>query len=227
MNDPYIDPASGVLRNKLGITSEAQLSEAVSDYASEAQVRLTLSPPRPTGDEELLKAIHKRLFGRVFDWAGQFRIVQLSKGVDPADLADYFFDARFLDNAMYNLHENIQKQHYLKDLDHDHFCILLARFYAQLNYIHPFREGNGRTQRVFWTIMSFNAGWNIDWEHVSKHQNDTASLRSYTRGDMSGLEQMFLEHVSPAVSHQPHIWTRHLLNDSQKQRERKNYEINR
>jgi cell filamentation protein len=79
----------------------------------------------------------------------------------------------------------------------DIFVKRLAHYYDQLNYIHPFREGNGRTQRVFWGRVAHDAGYAINWDAVIGNENDEASKLAAENMDLSGLEAMFGRIVSP------------------------------
>jgi cell filamentation protein len=79
----------------------------------------------------------------------------------------------------------------------DEFVKHLAYFYDQLNYIHPFREGNGRTQRVFWNRVAQDAGYEIGWDLVIGDRNDEASRLAAEQMDLSGLESMFNKIIRP------------------------------
>ena len=85
----------------------------------------------------------------------------------------------------------------LKDLSKEDFVKRLAYFYDQLNYIHPFREGNGRTQRVFWGRVAKDAGYEINWSNVVGNENDEASKVAAEKMDRSALEVMFTKIVHP------------------------------
>lgn len=227
MNDPYIDPSSGVLKNKLGINNTHDLSQAIGDFATSAQVSLTLDPPDVTCDATMLQQIHKRLFGKIFDWAGSFRTVQIFKGTDPNDLDDYFFDARFFDYAFANLYSELDSVNFFNGLSFNQLVLALSQNYAELNYIHPFREGNGRSQRVFWSFALYKAGWNIDWYQISKEENDRASFSSRITGDSSELVKMFTKHIEPLNEHALNLYTGHLLSENQLSRKERKHGISR
>jgi cell filamentation protein len=90
----------------------------------------------------------------------------------------------------------LAKENHLKDLDKDEFVKRLAHHYDQLNYIHPFREGNGRTQRIFWSRVAQDAGYEIDWSAIVGHENDEASRLAAENMDLSTLENMFSRIIS-------------------------------
>src|SRR5215469_8644365 len=79
MSDPYIDPASGILRNKLGLKEQQSLDTAEADLLVVRETLFDLNPPKGNFDSQHLKAIHAYLFRDVYDWAGQFRIIPLAK----------------------------------------------------------------------------------------------------------------------------------------------------
>ena len=85
---------------------------------------------------------------------------------------------------------------HLKGLRRGPFIERLAHHYDQWNYIHPFREGNGRTQRVFWGRLARAAGWNLTWNGIDQAANDEASRRA-NDGDLTALTTMF-DHVVSA-----------------------------
>ena len=85
----------------------------------------------------------------------------------------------------------------LKDLGHEEFVKRLSVSYNNFNILHPFREGNGRTQRIFWEIIAREAGWHFDWGLIDKRTNDQASIAGMQRNDLRPLEDMFRRIVKP------------------------------
>ena len=80
MSDPYIDPQSGILRNKFGLTNQESLDRAEANAVSARSILLQLNPPKGNFDSEHLKGIHSYLFQDVYTWAGHFRTIPLAKG---------------------------------------------------------------------------------------------------------------------------------------------------
>lgn len=78
--DPYADPVTGVLRNKLGLDTATDLAAAEREITHAALLLLRESPPPATWDLPHLCAIHSRIFGDIYDWAGQVRTVVIAKG---------------------------------------------------------------------------------------------------------------------------------------------------
>jgi cell filamentation protein len=79
-NDPYLDPATGVIKNRLGITDEATLEQTEADIVAARSQELSQTPLKGNFDLAHLRAIHGRLFGDVYEWAGELRTIDISKG---------------------------------------------------------------------------------------------------------------------------------------------------
>lgn len=74
--------------------------------------------------------------------------------------------------------QRLKGQNYLKGLPHNEFVEELTDFYCSTNYLHPFREGNGRTQRVFLTQLVRNAGYDLNWSEVDGELLMIATIQS-------------------------------------------------
>ena len=96
--------------------------------------------------------------------------------------------------------EELRADAELRDMGRDQFIERLAHHYDQLNYIHAFREGNGRTQRVFWSRIARDAGWQLDWRPAQGSVNDEASRIAIDERDLDPLRQMLDLVVSTRVS---------------------------
>lgn len=186
--DPYLDQTTGLLKNLLGATTgdEFEKLEAQIVFANELELG-SISIPRTNDLNEVL-LIHKQLFKGVYEWAGSPRTVDIRKN---ADNAEYFLlFGKILGAADYVFTE-LAKENCLKELAREDFVVRLAHYYDQLNYIHPFREGNGRVQRIFWTRVAEDAGYLIDWSAIVGDENDEASRLAAEEMDLSGLVGMF------------------------------------
>jgi len=192
--DPYFDDRLGELRNLLGAKSaeEFQQLEPQIVFANELEIE-AVDIPRTNDFAEVL-LIHKQLFKGVYDWAGQIRTVDIKKN---ADGAEFFLVVSKINSAANYVFTELAKENYLKDLDKTAFVERIAHYYDQLNYIHPFREGNGRTQRVFWGRVAHDAGYEINWDAIVGDENNEASRIAAENMDLSALEAMFSKIVSP------------------------------
>ena len=192
--DPYFDESIGDLRNLLGATSSEELrnKEAQVVFANETELE-NIAIPRSHDTDELL-AIHKQLFKGVYDWAGAIRVVDIKKNTDGAE---FFLIVSKLPTAFEFIFNELKKWNYLNNLSRDDFIEQLAYFYDQLNYIHPFREGNGRTQRILWSRLAEDAGYEIEWDKIAGDENDTASRLAAEKEDRSALITMFGKIIKP------------------------------
>lgn len=190
--DPYLDPETGILRNLAGARTKASLEDAEGSLSFARLVQLMDRPPKPTGDLAELRAI---LFQDLYDWAGQVRTVDIRKNVEGAE---YFLPSGMIERASVFAAGELHADDNLRGLDRERFIGRLAYHYDQVNYIHPFREGNGRVQRVFWNRVALAAGWQLDWRPVHGDVNDRASRAASDQRDLGPLRAMFGQIVTPA-----------------------------
>lgn len=178
--DPYLDKETGVLRNLLGIKDQAELDSAESSLSFLRASQLRELPIQGGFDLAHLQAIHKRLFGDVYDWAGQVRQVEIQRG-------DTVFARQLaIEGAARQLFGQLALEQRLSGLDADRFGERAGYFLGEINVLHPFREGNGRTQREFISQLARSTGRRIDWTGVSQAEMTSASIAAY-RGDPSAL----------------------------------------
>ena len=194
--DPYLDPECGILRNKVGARTKVALDDAEGDLSFARLMQLMDHPPKATGDLDELRAIHRHLFQDVYVWAGEVRIVDVRKNVEGAD---WFLPVSMIGRAAGYATEELRSDNHLRGLDCERFVERLAYHYDQFNYIHPFREGNGRTQRVFWNRVGRDAGWQLDWRGVHGSTNDMACRAASVHRDFAPLREMLGAIVTTAV----------------------------
>lgn len=185
MGDPYADPSTGVLRNRLGITDSDELRAAEADISAAALFRLETSSHLGEGhfDFSHLRALHVHIFGEIYSWAGKPRTVDMAKGA-------WFCLARNIEDFAASVFRELAADNYLVGLDRPDLVKGIAATYGQLNALHPFREGNGRTQRAFLTQLGRLGGWRLRWSDLDRDTNDEASRRSLEDGDDSALAEM-------------------------------------
>jgi cell filamentation protein len=192
--DPYLDPDTGILRNKVGARTQAELDAAEADLTVVRALRLLERPPAATGDLAELQAIHRELFADVFEWAGEIRTVDMRKNIEGAE---FFLPVSMIARSAGFAADELRADNMLRGLGHDRFVERLAHHYDQFNYIHPMREGNGRTGRLFWDRVSRDAGWTLDWRTVSGRVNDHASRTASEQRDLKPLQEMFDRIAAP------------------------------
>ncbi|NYD71010.1 Fic/DOC family protein [Herbiconiux flava] len=197
--DPYLIPGSTVLCNLVGAVTATDLAEAEADLSFARAVELLDNPVRPTNDLREFKAIHRHLFQDVFDWAGQVRSVDVRKDVPGAQ---FFLPVGYIERAAEICFGELAEEQHLKRLGRDDFIQRLAFHYEKINYIHAFREGNGRTQRIFWNRIALEAGWQLDWRPVHGEENHAAARAGSDDDDLEPLVAMFDKVVTRADAHE-------------------------
>ena len=180
--DPYIHPATGLLRNRLGITDIDRLREAEAGLSLAALAELTFRIIPGAYDLEHLCAFHREIFGDIYPWAGEIRIVGIAK-------SDPFCLPQHIDTYSAEVFDSLAKERFLRGLSRDRFVDRLTHYFAEVNAIHPFREGNGRTQRAFFRQLAEEAGWPIEWSALTEDGNIEASMASL-RGDNQPLHDL-------------------------------------
>lgn len=194
--DPYLDPETGLLRNLVGARTDEDLVAAEGSLVFARAVQLLDRPAKATGDLTELQAIHGHLFQDLFDWAGLIRTVDIRKN---AEGAEFFMPVSLIERASAFVAEQLHADNNLKGMNRDEFIERLAHHYDELNYLHPLREGNGRTQRVFWSRIARDAGWQLDWRPIQGEVNDAACRIAQETQDLGPLREMFDQVVTPGV----------------------------
>ncbi len=159
-NDHYCYPGTTVLKNKLDIQDATRLEEAERAITGKTSEAIRYQPP-PYG-LEYLQCLHRTLFSPLYEWAGQLRDVSISKGG-----AVFCIPAR-LNAESEKLFRQLASANWLSGLSHNDFCKALAEYYCEFNMLHPFREGNGRVQRVFFEHLALACGYELDWRDISQ-----------------------------------------------------------
>jgi len=187
--DPYLDPVGGVLRNLLAITDAAELARA--EAALSASRLIDLERRRLPGRYDLahLQAFHRYILGDVYDWAGQLRTVSIAKG-------SVFCLPQHLESYAADVFGRLAAADRLRGLARDPFITALAGFLADVNALHPFREGNGRTQRAFFSQLAHDAGHHIAWVRMDPDHNMAASAAAH-HGDLAPLRAMLDQLTDP------------------------------
>lgn len=159
-SDPYLNPHIGILTNLIGARTAVELAAAEADLVAVRTLQLWRHPPAPSRDLVELKAIHRHLFQDMYPWSGQLRTVVLRKTVPGR--GQPFLPVSIITRSAGFVFYQLRQVHYLQHLDRERFIERLAYLYDQVNYLHPFQEGNGRTQRFFFESMAVAAGRWLD-----------------------------------------------------------------
>ena len=188
--DPYVYPGTSCLRNRAGIRDSELLARFEANQATIITAQLELAPLPGRYDLEHLKAFHRRIFGDVYDWAGELRTVAIAKEHSLFALPEH------IEAYLGRVFADLAEDHFLRGLPRPEFVERLTHYYAELNAVHPFREGNGRTLRAFLGQLARDAGYRIAWERIGGERNNRASAASL-RGDNGPLQAMLDDFVGP------------------------------
>ena len=163
-------PDYTALKNKLDLRDATQL-----ERAERLLVVQRVLDGIPNGDFDLahLKAIHRHLFQDVFDWAGEIRTTEISKG------GSQFQFRQYIETGMADIHRRIKSHSYLKNLPAAQFADIAGEIMGDINYVHPFREGNGRTQMQYLKLLVEQAGHAIDLTLIEKESWMEASRQAH------------------------------------------------
>jgi cell filamentation protein len=176
----YCYPGTNVLKNKLDIKDAPDLAAFEAEISSQRA-----QEPIPEGDLGYAHycAMHKHLFQDVYDWAGEPRKIRIGKG------GNWFCFPENIDAEMTKLFASLAGQNYFAGLSKAEFAKRSAHFLAELNAIHPFREGNGRIQLSFLGILAEQAGHPLDFESLKPDEILNAIIESFA-GDEDKLCQV-------------------------------------
>ncbi len=163
-------PDYTVLKNKLGIHDAAQLEEIERSLVVQ---RLREKIPEGDFDLEHLKAIHHHLFQDLYEWAGKIRTVEISKETQQ------FQFRKFIETGMADVHRRIVECNYLQGFSAQEFACKAGEILGDINYVHPFREGNGRTQLPYLKQLAEQAGHRMDLTRLEKNQWLQASRKAH------------------------------------------------
>lgn len=189
-SDPYAD-TSGVLRNRLGLTDPDALAQVERAAAFQRVVQLEQNPIEGDFDFAHLCQIHRHILQDVYDWAGELRTSDTGAfGIPHAR-------PQFLDDELNRVFAQIAARP-PSTTDRDAATDTIAAHWSELTLVHPFRDGNSRSQRVFFDQMFRHAGWALDWANVDAAAAHAAGHVSvYNRPDY--LANQLLHAVHPAA----------------------------
>lgn len=178
----YCYPDSDVLVNKLDIRDPNKLQIFERKLTMLRLLELIDKPIEGKFDLKHLQAIHAYIFQDVYDWAGKLRTVDIAKG-------NTFCNVRFISSQADAIFSKLKEEYYLAGLEEYMFTKRLAYYFSEINALHPFREGNGRSQREFIRSLALKNGYLIYFEKASKEEMLIASKKSFMR-DYEDMEKI-------------------------------------
>ena len=168
----YCYPSSNVLKNKLNIRDNKLLKTAEEEITLIKQMELLKNPIKGNFSKAHLMNIHKFIFEDIYSFAGKIRREQISK----ADTM--FYPPNLIDRELDKVFAKIKEKNMLRETDEEKVFDNLAYVMAELNIIHPFREGNGRSIREFIRLMAKRMGYDLNWGNVDREELLEASILS-------------------------------------------------
>lgn len=188
----YFSYEAGPLANKLGINDPDLLKEIEAKIVMLRLLELEESPLEGTFDFDHLCRIHHFLFSDIYDFAGQIRDVRLAKG------SSVFCYPENIESAQHAIFTKLKRDELLTGLSQKEFVTKLAHLGGELIALHPFREGNGRTSRVFLKELASSAGYDLRYEDVDASRLLEADIAAFS-GDLNPLMDVLSAIVSPIV----------------------------
>jgi len=182
--DPYAQE-NGVLKNYFGITDLAKLNEIEADIAGLQIQKLLKQAPPYVLTPKYLCDLHHQVFMEIYPWAGKFRQVDIAKG------DTHFLKHTAIEQALETLFSSLNKIQNHKNSSLENFSQTIGKFLVGLNYVHPFREGNGRVQRLLASQIAKSSGFNLDWQSVGNEAMKQASIAGVA-GDTRQMARLIL-----------------------------------
>ncbi len=182
----YTDPKTGILRNLVDITDHDVLLFVESATVAKRLQELYENPIKIKGIESLF-AIHRHLFQDIYSWAGKKRIVEISKN------GKQFFPTTHFENAYRFIDTLISDYKKTRRNSKQQLAEQLAKILDNLNYLHPFREGNGRTQREFLRILALEKGLTLNLNPPDNESVYDKYMQGTINSDVKTLTELILE----------------------------------
>ncbi|VTU46077.1 putative adenosine monophosphate-protein transferase fic (plasmid) [Variovorax sp. SRS16] len=191
----YHYAGTDVLINKPGLRDAGGLRAFEYESAYLRTLRLRQQPIRGNFDLAHLQALHEFLFQDTYEWAGQLRDVGIAKA------HSNFTEPAHIKCEADRIHKGLAAANFYEGSDKRKFVGQLAKHYAELNRLHPFREGNGRATREYLSQLAERNGFALDQRRidVDKAAWNAASAKAVA-GDASGIEKIFSEAIRPCMA---------------------------
>lgn len=190
--EDYLQP-NGTLRNLLGIMDDEELHQLEYDYTVDRSQKLILAKYKLPDGQQLtgqqvggLKLINGYLFGKVYDWAGHYREVDFNKTAN--GVVTFFRPVALFGNAEMDIQRQLDNFAMLPN-DREQLAQALGQVVTEINMFHPFREGNGRTTRLFTEVLAWQHGFDINYTQAQQDAYMQASIQD----DAEMMAQVFLE----------------------------------
>ena len=185
----YIDKETGILRNLADITDPDALLFFESGVVTKRIQELYENPIKIKNIKSLF-AIHQHLFQDIYSWAGEKRIVEISKA------GKQFFPTIYFENAFQFIDSLISDYKKISKNDKHKIAEQLAKILDNVNYLHPFREGNGRAQREFLRLLALEKGLALNLNPPDNKKVYELYMQGTINSDVKSLEKLILELIN-------------------------------
>lgn len=200
--DPFLQDDGVTMKNRLGIKTPEVLRFAERELSNDRSA--TVGAVEGDFDEQHLRDIHRHLFERIYEWAGTMRhdTIELEgETIRVSEVAGVlskgstsFLPANYLDRGLAVVSDLANSEN-AKSPDQDIFASAVTQILSELNHVHPFRDGNGRTQRAFVQQLAARAGHEVSFRGVTTERNVAASIDAH-QGDITALSRIIVENLS-------------------------------
>ena len=189
-SEEYCYPGTDVLKNKLGIKNDSELTIAEREITSIKLLMLYNAPIFNQLNFDTLCGIHKRIFEDIYEWAGKIRYGDFfSKG------NSIFCRGQYIKENADKIMENLKRENYLQGLEKEKFIERISYYIGEINALHPFREGNGRTSREYFRQLSLNTNYRLDFSKTKSEKLLIADINAFN-GDYKDLINVLEEAIS-------------------------------
>jgi cell filamentation protein len=185
----YTDPKTGLLRNLLDISDSKELLFVESAAVTKRIQELYENPVKIKGVDNFFE-IHKHLFQDIYAWAGEIRKVEISKD------GKQFFPTTHFDNALKYIEQLIAEFKKIPKNENKKLAEKLAEVLDNINYLHPFREGNGRTQREFLRLLALEKGLTLNLNPPDNKSVYDRYMKGTIESDVTTLTELIFELIN-------------------------------
>ena len=186
----YIDPISGILKNLPNLTEDSDLLFFESSAVSKRLEELYSNPIEIIDSSSLLE-IHRHLFQDVYEWAGKVRTVNISKNGKP------FFEGERFQTGFIYIDSLVTEFAKINSKQKFEIAEKLAEILDNINFLHPFREGNGRAQREFIRLLAFQKGYHLNLNPPDNKKIYNNYMKGTIESDVKLLTELIKGELNP------------------------------
>lgn len=213
LNNEFYEDAREVLNEPISSKAQKEYNKQLEYSITKGRIaKMDIEPILGNYDQDHLTKIHAAIFKGLYDYAGKFRDFNISKLCVNPENADFeighFLESEKIQESLVRFKERISDLNQLKGLNRDQFVEKFTMFFADLNEIHPFQEGNGRATKVLMRQLANDAGYEIHYDKVDSNEWNYACKRSLSD------QKVYVEHpVDPKPNTQDFTLLKHVFSN--------------